>query len=61
MILTLEGIELECHFEHTPPELENGIAERVDLIGAFIGDVDIYPLLSFDQLAELEAKCLQQS
>jgi hypothetical protein len=57
MILTLEGIELECHFEHTPAEPENGIRERLDLLGAFVGDVDIYPLLSFDQITELEQKC----
>lgn len=57
MILTLEGIELECHFEHTPAEPENGIRERLDLLGAFVGDVDIYPLLSFDQISELEQKC----
>ena len=57
MILTLEGIELECHFDHTPAEPENGIRERLDLLGAFIGDVDIYPLLSFDQITELEQKC----
>jgi hypothetical protein len=61
MILTLEGIELDCYFEHTPAEPNNGILERVDLMSAFIGDVDISPLLSFDQLTELEAKCLQQS
>jgi hypothetical protein len=58
MILTLEGIELECHFEHTPPEPENGIPERVDLIGAYVGDVDISPLLSFELIDELEARCL---
>lgn len=57
MILTLEGIELECHFEHTPAEPANGIAERLDLTSAYIGDVDIYPLLSFDQINELELKC----
>jgi hypothetical protein len=57
MILTLEGIELECHFDHTPPVPDNGIRERFDLLGAFIGDVDIYPLLSFDQITELETKC----
>lgn len=58
MILTLEGIELDCRFEYTPAEPENGITERVDLVSAFIGDVDISPLLSFDQMTELEAKCL---
>jgi hypothetical protein len=57
MFLTLEGIELECHFDYTPAEPANGIAERLDLLGAFIGDVDIYPLLSFDQINELEQKC----
>jgi hypothetical protein len=57
MILTLEGIELECHFDHTPAEPANGIRERFDLLGAFVGDVDIYPLLSFDQITELEQKC----
>lgn len=57
MILTLEGIELECHFDHTPAEPENGIRERLDLLGAFVGNVDIYPLLSFDQITELELKC----
>jgi hypothetical protein len=57
MILTLEGIELECHFDHTPAEPENGVTERLDLTGAYIGDVDIYPLLSFDQITELEQKC----
>lgn len=57
MILTLEGIELECHFDHTPAEPQNGIPERLDLMSAFIGDVDIYPLLSFDQINELEHKC----
>lgn len=61
MILTLEGIELDCHFDYTAPEPENGVAERVDLIGAYIWDVDISPLLSFDQLSELEARWLQQS
>jgi hypothetical protein len=61
MILELEGIELDCYFEHTPPEPENGIRERVDLVGAYIGDIDISPLLSFDQLSELEALCLSQS
>jgi hypothetical protein len=57
MILILEGIELECHFDHTPAEPGNGIPERLDLLGAFIGDVDIYPILSFDQITELEQKC----
>jgi hypothetical protein len=61
MILKLEGIELECYFEYTPPEPDNGIRERADLVAAFIGDVDISPLLSFDQLSELEAMCLLQS
>jgi hypothetical protein len=57
MILTLEGIDLDCHFDWTPPEPFNDIRERFDLISAFIGDVDIYPLLSFDQITELEQKC----
>lgn len=57
MILTLEGIELDCHFDWTPPEPANGICERLDLTGAYLGDVDIYPLLSFDQISELEMKC----
>jgi hypothetical protein len=57
MILTLEGIDLDCHFDWTPAEPDNGITERFDLLGAFIGDVDIYPLLSFDQITELEQKC----
>jgi hypothetical protein len=57
MILTLEGIDLDCHFDYTPAELGNGIRERFDLLGAFIGDVDIYPLLSFEQITELETKC----
>lgn len=61
MILTLEGIDLDCRFEHTPPEPENGIVERADLIAAYIGDTDISPLLSYDQLAELEAKWLSRS
>jgi hypothetical protein len=56
-ILNLEGIELECYFDHTPAEPANGIAERLDLLGALISDVDIYPLLSFDQITELEQKC----
>lgn len=56
MLLTLEGIELECSFDYTPAEPANGVRERVDLISAFIGDVDISPLLSFDQTTELEAK-----
>lgn len=56
-ILTLDGVELECYFDHTPAEPANGIAERLDLLGAFIGDVDIYPLLSVDQISELEMKC----
>lgn len=57
MNLTLEGIELECHFDYTPAEPANGISERLDLTSAYIGDVDIYPLLSFDQIFELEQKC----
>ena len=57
MILILEGIELECHFDHTPAEPENGIPERLDLTSAYLSDVDIYPLLSFDQITELEQKC----
>ena len=61
MILTLEGIELDCHFDYTAPEPENGVKERIDLVSAFIGDVDISPLLSFDQLSELEARWLSQS
>jgi hypothetical protein len=56
-ILTLDGVELECYFDHTPAEPANGVAERLDLLGALIGDVDIYPLLSFDQITELEQKC----
>ena len=58
MILTLEGIELECHFEYTAPEPENGVRERLDLTGAYVGDVDISPLLSFEQITELELKCV---
>ena len=61
MILTIEGIDLDCKFEHTPPEPENGIPERVDLIGAYVGDIDISPLLSFELIDELEARCLLQS
>jgi len=61
MNLKLEGIELDCHFDYTAPEPENGIQERADLVAAFIGDVDISPLLSFDQLSELEAMCLSRS
>ena len=61
MILTIEGINLDCEFEHTPPEPENGIPERVDLIGAYVGDIDISPLLSFELIDELEARCLLQS
>jgi len=57
MLLTLEGVELECSFDHTPAEPANGICERLDLTGAFVGDVDIYPLLSFDQISELDMKC----
>lgn len=57
MILSLEGIELECYFEHTSAEPENGIFECLELTGAYIGDVDIYSLLSFDQINELEQKC----
>jgi hypothetical protein len=61
MIINLEGIDLECHFDYTPPEPENGIPERVDLIGAYVGDVDISPLLSFELIDELEARCLSHS
>jgi hypothetical protein len=61
MIINLEGIDLDCHFDYTAPEPENGVVERVDLISAFIGDIDISPLLSFELIDELEARCLSQS
>jgi len=58
MNLILEGIELECHFFYTPAEPENGIDAHVDLTVAYVGDVDIYPLLSAEQRAELEGMAL---
>jgi hypothetical protein len=58
MNLTINGVELECHFFYTPAEPENGIKEDVDLTVAYAGGVDIYPLLSPEQIAELEVMCL---
>jgi hypothetical protein len=58
MFLTLEGVKLECHFFYTPAEPENGIAESVDLTVAYAGGVDIWPLLSAEQRAELEGMAL---
>jgi hypothetical protein len=63
MNLTLNGVELECHFFYTPAEPENGVKEDVELTVAYTGNVDIYDLLSPEQIAELEgmALCFSQS
>lgn len=64
-----EGIELECHFEYEPEvrgarepltgmQLEPDQPATLTLVHAYVGAVDILPLLSFEVVDEIERELM---
>ena len=66
-----EGVQLLLYFEYEPPEvgsrepmsglkLEPDYPARVTLVHAYVRDVDIQPLLSFETIDALEEELLRE-
>jgi len=62
-------VELECHFEYEPEirgardnrtgvQLEPDYAATLTLVGAYVGAVDIMPLLSVEVIDEIERELM---
>ena len=62
-------VELECHFEYEPEirgarepstgvQLEPDYAATLTLVAAYVGAVDIMPLLSFEVIDEIERELM---
>ncbi|QDQ25314.1 hypothetical protein FNU76_02510 [Chitinimonas arctica] len=56
--ITYCGVELNVSYDYTPPEARGafypGCAEEYLATRAMAGDVDIYPLLTVNQILEIE-------
>jgi hypothetical protein len=63
------GVELECHFEYEPEvrgarepltgmQLEPDYAATLTLVAAYVGAVDIMPLLSIDTIDDIEKELM---
>jgi hypothetical protein len=54
------GYTLVCHFEYDDGIPENDIDPQMTLLAAYVGGVDVAPLLHFKMIDRIERKALDE-